>query len=256
MSPAYQRWLLLALTAVVLGACTGSRVTAPPSLSDDFKPSDVDHRKIAAMINQDDVSAVRGSAKVQFSAPGNSERGTARFIADRNNMLVTIRGNLGITGAHILASADSVTLYYVLDKMAWKMSVEDYETDPDIQMRLPLNLMDLLCPHIQTRNIRKVTENATHYLVHLHSDAQLLIHKDGKRLEMMKYLSEKPESFSEFVYESHAEMAGILLPRRVTVLSGDRSSRIRLDIGSLEVNPPKSELRFVLEIPQGVPIYR
>src|SRR5690606_8300413 len=127
--------------------------------------------------------------RVQLSSPGSSERGSADFIADRSRLLIHLRNHIGVEGGHVLADRDSVLLYYSIDKVAWKPSVMDYETMPDISLRLPLNLLDVLNPVIDGDAIGHVLENANQYLLHMRDGTQVVIDKHTKNVHTMRYPS-------------------------------------------------------------------
>ncbi len=254
------RSIFVAWLAVSLGlsACGGSRVLTvpPPVLTEEFVPSLMQPAQMAALMKNEPVRAVKGRARVQLSSPGNSERGSADFIADRSRLLISLRNNLGIEGGHVLADPDSVLLYYSIDKVAWKLSVEDYETMPDISLRLPLNLLDVLSPVVEGSNIGEVLENASQYLIKMNDGVQVVVDKQTKNVQTMRYPSNVADRFSEFVYEGYATLNGQQLPRRIQALTTDRRSQIRFDVRELKLNPSEAELRFVLDIPPGIHIYR
>lgn len=248
-------WLVAMLG---LTACGGSKalVAPPPILTEEFVPSSVHPDQMVDLLSIQPVKAVKGRARVQLSSPGNSERGSADFIADRSRLLIHLRNNLGIEGGHVLADADSVLLYYNIDKVAWKLSVEDYETMPDITLRLPLNLLDVLNPVIEGDEIDAVLENASQYMVRMNDGMQVVVDKQTKNVHALRYPSTVGDRFTEFVYEGYATLDGRQLPRRIQALTTDRRSQIRFDVRELTIDPPESELNFVLAIPSGIPIYR
>jgi hypothetical protein len=169
-------------------------------------------------------------------------------------MLVNIRNNLGIEGGNVLVDSDSVLLYYSLDKVAWKFSIEDYESMSDISLKLPLNLMSVLKPTVEEDDISSVQENASSYLLTLDDGSELVLDRQSRLPSMVRYKTDIPDRFSEFTYESYSRLDGISLPRRVQAITNDRVNRIRFDVIDLKVNP--ANLQFTLNIPNGVPIFR
>jgi len=249
---------ILALCGMaLLTSCSGSKTIANNGSSDDpdeYGPSRMSAASLVSEMTDTPAASIRGRARVQFSAPGNSERGIADFIADRKSMLITIRNNLGIEGGVVLADQDSVLLYYSIDKTAWKLSVEDYESLPDISLRLPLNLMSVLQPVIAVDDIVLIQENMGSYMVEMEDESILILDKKTMLPNNIRFKSTVPDRFSEFVYESYARLNGVQLPRRIQAVTTDRKSRIRFDVLDLEVNP--TNLQFTLTIPAGIPIYR
>jgi len=249
---------ILALCGMaLLTSCAGSKTIATSGSADDpelYGPSRMSAAALVSEMSESVVTSIRGRARVQFSAPGNSERGIADFIADRTNMLITLRNNLGIEGGIVLADQDSVLLYYSIDKTAWKLSVDDYESLPDISLRLPLNLMSVLQPVVAIDEIVLIQENDGSYMVDMVDGSILIVDKKTLLPNSIRFKSTVPDRFSEFVYESYARLNGVQLPRRIQAVTTDRKSRIRFDVLDLEVNP--SNLQFTLTIPAGIPIYR
>jgi outer membrane biogenesis lipoprotein LolB len=252
------RMACIALVAVVLlSSCTGSKrmaVNQNIPLSDEYVPSRIPKSELLQQLNENNLSSVQGRARVQFSSPGVSERGIAEFKADKNNMQVSIRNNLGIEGGNVLVDSDSVLLYYNLDRVAWKFSIEDYEAMPDISMKLPLNLLAVIRPMVDEDDIASVHENANSYLLTLDDGSELIIDRQTRLPNLVRYNTDIPDRFSEFTYESYSRLNGITLPRRILAVTKDRNNRIRLDVTELQVNP--TNLRFSLNIPNGVPIFR
>ncbi len=243
--------------AMLMSSCAGSKKLATnPAvpLTDEFQPSGTPASDLVLHLGENELQGVQGRARVQFSTPGSSERGIAEFRADKTNMLVSIRNNLGIEGGNVLVNSDSVLLYYSLDKVAWKFSIEDYETMSDISLKLPLNLLAVLKPIVREDDITSVQENASSFLLTLMDGSELIIDRESRLPSLVRYKTDIPDRFSEFTYESYSRLDGISLPRRIQAFTNDRTNRIRFDVIELQVNPPN--LQFSLNIPNGVPIFR
>jgi hypothetical protein len=223
-------------------------------LSDEYRPSRVSKKELLTHLADISLTSVQGRARVQFSGPGTSDRGIADFRADKSNMLVSIRNSIGIQGGSVLVDADSVLLYYNLDRIAWKFSIDDYESMPDISMKLPLNLLSVIKPMVTEDNIATVQENVNSYLLTLDDGSELVIDRQSHLPSVVRYKSDIPDKFSEFTYESYSRLNGINLPRRIQAVTTDKNNRIRFDVVDLQVNP--TNLRFSLNIPNGVPIFR
>ncbi len=249
---------LAAFVVVVSVSSCGSskRIAANQNepLSEEYRPSRVSKSELMVHLGDSSLTSIQGRARVQFSAPGSSERGIAEFRADKNNMLVSIRNSLGIEGGSVLVDSDSVLLYYNLDRIAWKFSIADYESMTDISMKLPLNLLAVIKPSVAEDDIASVKENASSYLLTLDDGSEIVIDRQSHLPSVIRYKTDVPDRFSEFIYESYSRLNGINLPRRIQAVTHDRNNRIRFDVIELQVNP--SNLRFSLNIPNGVPIFR
>ena len=247
---------VMLLLAFGITACTGSKEMARSEFTVDseYEPSKAEITTVLKHVSRSELRSLRGKARVAFSAPGNSERGIAEFTANRKNMLAKVRNNVGIEGAQIIVDSDSVLLYYVLDKIAWKLSIKDYESRPEIRLRLPLNLLDMLKPEIDSMEVQSIEENALSYKVRLQDSSELLIDKNTLLPQQIRFGTDVLDRFTEFSYDSYAQLNGISLPRRIQAVTADRKNRIRFDITELEVNPENVVL--VLNIPASVPIYR
>jgi len=249
---------LAALVVLVsVSSCSSSKRIATNQsepLSEEYIPSKIPKSELMIHLGNNSLSSVQGRARVQFSAPGSSERGIAEFRADESNMLVSIRNSIGIEGGSVLVDSDSVLLYYSLDRIAWKFSIEDYESMSDISMKLPLNLLAVIKPTVHVDDIASVKENANSYLLTLDDGSELVIDRQSHLPSIVRYKTDIPDRFSEFIYESYSRLNGINLPRRIQAVTHDRNNRLRFDVIELQVNP--SNLRFSLNIPSGVPIFR
>lgn len=249
---------LTALIVVVLfSSCVGSKKVSGDQntpLTENYRPSSASIADLLLHLGDNSVTTVQGKARVQFSSPGTSERGVADFKADKTNMLVNIRNYLGIEGGNVLVDSDSVLLYYSLDKVAWKFSIEDYESMSDISLKLPLNLMSVLKPMVHEDDIQSVQENAHSFLITLDDGSELVIDRLSRLPSLVRYKTDIPDRFSEFTYESYARLDGVVLPRRIQAVTNDKVNRIRFDVIELQVNP--ANLQFTLNIPDGVPIFR
>lgn len=249
---------VLAIVAVgVLSGCTGPKKltgTADTPIGEEFRPSRVEPGELLQYLGDTSLAGVQGRARVLFSAPGSSERGIAEFKADRENMLVSLRNSLGIEGGHVKVDADSVLLYYSLDRIAWKFSIEDYESMPDISLKMPLNLLEMIKPVVLEDDISSIQENASSFLLVLDDGSELVLDRQSRLPSIIRYKTDIPDRFSEFTYEAYSKLNGISLPRRIQAVTHDRSNRIRLDVLDLQVNPPN--MQFSLTIPNGVPIFR
>jgi hypothetical protein len=257
----HKRSILLAwstlVVMVLVSSCASSKKIAPnrnEPLSEEYRPSRIPKKELMTHLGDYSLTSVQGRARVQFSAPGSSERGIADFRADKTNMLVSIRNNIGIQGGSVLVDTDSVLLYYNLDRIAWKFSLDDYESMSDISMKLPLNLLSVIKPTVLEEDIASIQENVSSYLLTLDDGSELVIDRLSLLPSVIRYKTDIPDRFSEFIYESYSRLNGINLPRRIQAVTNDKNNRIRFDVVDLQVNP--ANLRFTLNIPNGVPIFR
>jgi hypothetical protein len=68
----------------------------------------------------------------------------------------------------------------------------------------------------------------------------------------------KPEyssaPYSLIEYHSYSDISGFRLPRKITIISADRESRVAFLVSALEINP--NAVHFELDIPSDVTIIR
>jgi hypothetical protein len=244
------------LLMMSLSACASSATFAPTDkgLEQAYEPSKTQVDVVLQNMGDTGLTSLRGKARVAFSSPGNSDRGIAEFTADRKHMMAKVRNSLGIEGAHIVVDSDSVLLYYIIDKIAWKLSINDYQTRPEIRLRLPLNLLDMLKPMIESEKVLSIEENNRYYKVNLHDSSQVYLDRSSLLPHAIRYQSDLDDRFTDFTYDSYAELNGVSLPRRIQAVTADRKNRIRFDITELELNPENAVL--MMSIPASVPIYR
>lgn len=247
---------VIVLLAMSLSACASTAKIAPTDITIDqgYESSKAEIGSVLINMGDSGLKSLRGKARVAFSSPGNSERGIAEFTADRKHMMAKVRNSVGIEGAHIVVDSDSVLLYYVIDKIAWKLSIKDYETRPEIRLRLPLNLLDMFKPQIDYSEAVSVEENNRLYKVVLRDSSELLLDKSSLLPYEIRFNTDQDDRFTDFTYDSYAQLNGISLPRRIQAVTADRKNRIRFEITELEVNPENAV--FMMSIPASVPIYR
>lgn len=220
----------------------------------EFKASKVAASSLLSHIGASSLRSVKGKARVAFSSPELSERGVADFMSDEIHSFARLRNGIGIEGAQILVDADSVLSYFVFDRTAWKFSILEYETRPEIKLRLPLNLLQMIRPMVHVDDVVFVEENADSYKIHLKNKTEIILHKTSLLPQYVRLESSLSDRFTEFRYEAYAQISGTFLPRRIQATTADRESRIQFDIIELEINPDR--LQFGVNIPASVPIFR
>lgn len=231
--------------------------TADVLVSEGFEPSETTAEDIINFMpaSSHAIHSVDGRAQAQASGPDYSEQATLFFTSDRTQSLLRMRNNLGIEGGRILADPDSVLIYDRINQKAWKMSASD-SRNMLLNGFTAFNILEFLLPELNADDVEAVFHDDSLWLLKLYDGKQIFVSKtDGHlaRIEMSSPTS-KPDAFDTFIFSSHGSIAGVLLPRRIQILSNDRKSNIFLTIRGLEVNP--SELSFDINIPESVYIER
>jgi hypothetical protein len=225
-----------------------------PSAERSYQPLLGSHAKLIEALNNTYLHSIQGTARVQFSAPGLSERIVTEFTSSRKQMYLELRNTLGIVGAEVLSGADSVTILNKMDKLALRLSVDEYNQREDIRLRLPLNFLSIFNPQVDSTNLVQLLENEEYYKVLLKDGHHLVVNKQDYLPVTMVIADTTADRFTTFMYDGFEEIQGMRLPRRIQAYTTDRKSRIRIEVSRLEINP--KDTIFALTVPPGIPIYR
>lgn len=199
------------------------------------------------------VESLRGRAAARVSMPGSSEQATLEFTSSREESLLRFRNNLGIEGGRIYADADSVLIYDRLDKTAQKMSIERSRYAL-LNGFTAFNVVTILFPEIQTNPPPDVYEDEQRWVLATKDGRHYEVSKDSALLTRVWNPADDPLAYNQFIFSSHAEMQGVVLPRRIQILSKDEESSIFLTVRALELNPEAPD--FDLGLPGDIPIER
>lgn len=199
------------------------------------------------------VHAIEGRARSQASGPDYSERATVQFLSNREQSMLIIRNQLGIEGGRILSDRDSVLIYDPIERKAWKMSIN---TADRVLLNgfSAFNILDFLIPEITEDSVEVVLENNGLWKILLNDGSELIVNQANGTLQSFYTPSDAPQTFNRFVFSNHATLSGIVLPRRIQILSNDYKSNIFMHIQDLTLNPVQPV--FDLNIPSNISIER
>lgn len=238
---------------MVLSACSPRIAEFQPI--GDFEPSQATAEEVMSslVLDYEQVDALTGRANARISRPDYSEQATLLFTSDRSQSLLAIRNNLGIEGGRIYADVDSVTMYDRIEGEAWRMSTEDSHLLL-LKGLTAFNLLEFLLPAFSAANVSTIYESEDQWLLGLLNGNQLYFDKSSGLLKRIFQPATAPDAYNHFIFSNHARLEGVMLPRRIQILSNDEKSTIFLLIRALELNP--SVPSFDIGIPDDIPIVR
>lgn len=245
----------MVLVELLAVACSASRKVTDKYRNEKFYKSRVRASTIIDHLpdNRHKLTIIKGTARVQVSQPGETERGTVYFDASRNQSLLTFKNGLGIEGGRLLITGDSVLVYNKIDHFARKMSVQSYSY-VYLNGMAPVNPLQLLAPDLTAGNISRVLESPTSYVLVTKEGTQYYIGKKESLIRKISYPENAPGHYSTVLFNEFAPQSGMMLPRRIQIISSDRKSSIFLLIRSLDLNP--GPVDFHINIPSKMPIER
>ncbi|MDX1672379.1 MAG: DUF4292 domain-containing protein [Balneolaceae bacterium] len=242
---------LLIPVLLVVAACSTPRVVEQENLSE----ADISSSELVGQLPDygSRLDAIRGKGKALVSEPGNTERVTVLFTSDRDRSLVTVKSGIGIEGGKLLASGDSLLIYNRVDKYARKISAYSDRLS-SIDHLATINILNILNYVPVPQQADRILESEESYW--LIQENGLRIQIDRKDKVVLKVVQPEPSRapYSRIVYEAYGEEKGFRLPRRITIYSADRRSKVALLIQSLEINPENVDLN--IDIPENIPIVR
>lgn len=186
------------------------------------------------------AESVSGTARVQATSPGLTERGIMDFASTRRMSYASIRNGIGIEGYRLLIDGDSITIFNRIDRYAERLALKD--------AILPMSLLDILNPDLLSKRVSKLYENPTYwYFLFVDGSAAIIGRSDGhiKRLDAL---------FATVLYEDVTRNDSIPMARRIQLLSHDQKTNIFLNIQAVRMNP--ESLEFELRMPAGTRIER
>jgi len=196
---------------------------------------------------------VSGKGRALVSEPGNSDRVTLLFDANREKSLITIKNRIGIEGGKFLVDADSILIYDKLNKKAQKISVYNSHAT-NINELASVNILDILNYRVDRENIKEQFENDNFYILTTHHGGEVLINKKTGYISQVTQLPQSNLPYSMIIYEGYAETQGFILPRKITIFNSDQTSKVAFLIQSLSVNPDTINLE--IDIPKEIYIQR
>ena len=244
-------YYLLLLPVLFIAACSTSKQTVSDA---GFSTSSQKGAEITRALPDysGSLHSLKGKGKAIVSEPGNNERVTIYFSSNREKSLVTVRNGIGIEGGKLLTDGDSLLVYNKIDKFARKISIQDGSLER-INNLASLNILDIINFTVDSTQVRQVFENENHYRLQLNNGARVFVGKDNGLIQRVEQPPSSPLPYSLIEYEAYSEINGYKLPRRITILSDDKKSKVNLLVQSLEINPELEELE--IELPKNTKIY-
>ncbi|MFN1834880.1 DUF4292 domain-containing protein [Balneola sp. MJW-20] len=200
-----------------------------------------------------ELHGVKGSGRAIVSEPGNNERVIVNFTADPDYSLLTIKNRLGIEAGQVLADKDSILTYNKIDKVAEKFSINNSRFSSMNELA-SINLLQLLLFKVSADEVRQIYENEQNYRLDLLNGTRIYLDRDELNVWQVRQPEPSAAPYHLIEYESYSEIEGFTLPRRITIISTDKESRVAFLVSSLEINP--NTLHFELDIPSDVEIIR
>lgn len=242
---------LILILFSALAACSSPRVL----ITDGFSPSAASPDSLLARHHNfgKTLNAVSGKGRAIISEPGNSERLTIDFSANTELSLLTIQNRIGIEGGQLLVSRDSILIYNKIDKEAHIISVHDGRRT-SLNELASVNILELLNFTFRAGEVEQVYENEEFYRLRLFSGTQVFLAKASLEILRVEQPQHSGYPYSEITYEAYGEIEGLRLPRRATIISADKKSKVAFLIQTLDINPRNLDLQ--INIPKEIIIQR
>lgn len=242
---------LLFLLVFITAACSTSKETVSES---EYSATSVEATKITRSLPDysGSLSTLKGKGKAIVSEPGNNERVTIYFSSNRSKSLVTVRNGIGIEGGKLLTDGDSLLVYNKIDKFARKISIREGSLNR-INNLASLNILDIINFTVDSSQVRQVLESEGSYRLRLNSGARIFVDKGTGLIMQVEQPRSSNLPYSRIEYEAYSEINGFMLPRRITIFSADKNSKVNLLVQSLEINPELEELE--IELPKNTKVY-
>ncbi len=229
--------------------------TTAPVIDTNFVPSNTPLEDVIQSLPnyENEILAIKGSGRAIVSEPGNSDRVSIDFESDTTLSLLTIKNRLGIEGGAMLVDQDSILMYFKVDKIAQKISVNDGRLTA-LNELASVNLIDLLNFKITNDTALELYESETDYLIRLTTNGGANISKKDGLITKITQPWSAGLPYSSIIYEDYGKLKDYTLPRKITILSRDQNSQVIFQIRSLETNPDR--LNLTLDIPENITIER
>lgn len=249
------------LFSLFLGAClltlASCRTIKPieDEIPSGFKKTDLTPQEVVQQIPQSDhqLSSIRGKGKALISSPEQSERSTLHFYGNRDTSRITIQNQLGIKGGEIMATGDSILVYNKIDREAHKLSFAEAHAT-QINSLASANLVEVLNYRITPSRIDRILANSQYYLLIMVDNTKVRVDRETYHIKNVQLPPNGKKPYNQIQYEEYRELEGFHLPRKLTITSADRRSRVTLLVQSLTINP--ENLTLSLDIPDTILIQR
>ena len=245
--------LFLIIASLLLVSCAGSNTLTETDVV--YKKSSTTVAEVLASLPNysESLTSAKGKGRAIVSETGKSDRFSIDFESDREVSLLSIKNRLGIEGGAMLVAQDSILMYFKVDKIAQKVSVNDGRLT-SINELASINFLDLLSVSLTQEMVKEVYEAADSYLLRLTTNGGATVSKNESVITSIKQPYNAGLPYSHIIYESYGELEGYILPRKITIFSNDGASKVLFQLRSLEVNPSKLDL--TIDIPSNIPIER
>ncbi len=244
----------LIATLLLLMACTSSGKISKP-VNESLYPVEIPLSEVIAKIPnyKGELNSVKGKGRAIVSEPGNSDRITIDFDTDTTLSLLTFKNRVGITGGSMLVDTDSILIYNKIDKYAEKVSINDGRAT-NLNELATVNLLDLMNFKIEEQDVERILQSETQYVLGFYNKGIAYISKKDGTVQYVEQAGNSGSPYSVLEYESYGEVEDFKLPRKITILSADKQSKVVFQIRSLEINPDK--LNLSIDIPEDIEIQR
>lgn len=244
-------FLVTIVAMLFLTACSTSR----PVMDAEFSPSDLSKDEVVSGIPNysEELTTIAGKGRAIVSEPGNSDRVTIDFKANRGLSHLLIQNRIGIEGGQMLVDSDSILIYNKLDKVAQKISIYDGRMT-SLNELASINILDLINFKVEQEEVETVLESNNLVQLRLKNGTHVFVDKEEGWVEQVDQPNAAAAPYSRIIYESHGSLEGFILPRKITIFSADGNSRVVFLVRNLTVNPDIREL--TIDIPDNIVIQR
>lgn len=218
--------------------------------------ADISAEELTALIPdyRDDLSTISGSGRAIVSEPGNSDRVTIRFQANRDEGLINVRNSAGIEGGQIHVDKDSLMIYNRIDKIAEKVSLHQGNLT-SVGSLATVNLIELFNFTIDSSEIDRIYDDENHFVVLLTDQALVRVIKSSGFIHNVVHTNkEQSAPYSRIDYDGYTQINSLYLPRRITIYSVDRNFRAALLVQQLDLNVVLPELG--IDLPDDIILKR
>lgn len=254
INPKNRNTSLLAILAIfLLSACSTTEVFTG---IEGLEFADITAAELTELIPDysNELSTISGTGRAIVSEPGNSDRVTLRFQANRDEGLINVRNSAGIEGGQIYVDKDSLIIYNRIDKIAEKVSLHHGNLS-SVGSLASVNLIELFNYTINTNEIDRIYDDGDYFVVLLNNQALIRVVKSSGFIHNVVHANEIHSSpYSRIDYDGYAQINSLYLPRRITIYSIDGNSRAALLVRQLEINGVLPELG--IDFPDDVIVKR
>lgn len=251
------RSVFVLLMLLFITSCRTSREVASEPDPKAFTESDMAVSRLIQKIPDysTTLTAIRGKGKAIVSEPGTTDRVTVLFASNKKKSLVTVKNGIGVEGGQILSDGDSLLIYNKIDKYARRVSIRDGDLHR-INNLASLNILDLINFTVEAGQIEQIKENANEnlYLLLLSNGGKIYVDRDTGFVQEVEQPLSAGLPYSRIVYDAYSKIEGFMLPRRITIFSADKVSKVNLLVQSLDINPELDDLE--IDLPENITLYR